>query len=118
MIDYEINGNVVVAKFVEDGEPLSIIWGANLFAHINKFRRRMHYEIDNDTVVELIDKVLKDRRLVGIAKCHEHDTFNEEVGKELAKIDLLARYHKAETQLKIEFLKLLSKDADILTPED
>lgn len=115
MIDYEFNDNVTVAKFYEEGLSLKGIWIRNLFTSLAKHTERMHFQLPNEDIFKLIDTVMRDRKLVGIAKCHPNDEYDERIGTDIAKNDLIRRYKRAETQLKIDFLALLEKDVNTLT---
>ena len=114
MIIFEVKDNVVLAKFKSEfSSSPKIIWknslidmAARWFSKITFFA---HYECD---IEKLIDEVLKDRRLVGIAKCHADDKFELELGKHLAKQDLLSRYKRAEGRLKIKILKAIRQDVN------
>ena len=114
MIEYEFNDDVIVAKFYEEGLSLKDIWISNLYMSLMKHIERMHFKPDANDIVKLIDTVMRDRKLVGIAKCHPNDEYNEYIGMDMAKNDLIRRYKQAETQLKIDFLALLEKDVNIL----
>lgn len=103
MIVYETHDNVVVAKFFQNGKTLKQIWQDSLNGIY------ANYTSDTDfcnawIADELVDKVLADRKLVGIAKCHPNDEFNLEEGKRLAREDLINRFNLAKTQLKKELL--------------
>ena len=103
MITYETHNNVVVAKFYQGGKSLRQIWQDSLEdIYMNYTRGTDFYSMM--TATELVDRVLADRKLVGIAKCHPNDEFDLEEGKRLARVDLINRFSQAKTQLKKELL--------------
>ena len=127
MIIFEVEDNVVLAKFKSEfSSSPKITWKTSLidmaakwfskttfFAYYPKRRKSANFsygERQQSDIEKLIDEVLKDRRLVGIAKCHADDKFDLELGKHLAKQDLLSRYKRAEGALKIKILKAIRHD--------
>lgn len=104
MIVYETHDNVVVAKFYQNGKSLRQIWQDSLEdIYMNYTGGTDFYSMV--IAIELVDKVLADRKLVGIAKCHPNDEFDLEEGKRLARVDLINRFNLAKTQLKKELLQ-------------
>ena len=63
-------------------------------------------------VGDIVDKVLKDRVVVGRAKLMDGDTFDEEVGKNIAREDLFNRYRIAEVRAKQLFIDEICKELD------
>lgn len=104
MIVYETHDNVVVAKFHQDGKSLRRIWQDSLEDTYMNYTRGTDF-FSPWIATELIDKVLADRKLVGIAKCHLNDEFDLEEGKRIARVDLINRFNLAKTQLKKELLQ-------------
>ena len=113
MITYETHDNVVVAKFHQDGKTLKRIWQDSLEdIYMNYTRGTDFYNMI--IAMELVDKVLADRKLVGIAKCHPNDEFNLEEGKRLAREDLINRFNLAKTQLKKELLYHIKHQVNVV----
>ncbi len=113
MIVYETHDNVVVAKFSQNGKSLRRIWQDSLEDIY------MNYTRDTDfcsswTATELVNKILVDRKLVGIAKCHPNDEFNLEDGKRIARENLINRFNLAKTQLKKELLYYIKHQVEIV----
>ena len=115
MIGYSVNEEkgVVIAKFEEKGKLAREIWAESIS---NKL-----YEIASGTVYatfitidKIVDEVMMEREVVGKAKLMAGDTFDENVGKEIAKKDLLNRYMKAELQAQKFLVDRMSKDFDIV----
>ena len=104
MIVYETHDNVVVAKFHQDGKSLRRIWQDSLEDIYINYTRDTDF-CSSWTATEIVNKVLADRKLVGIAKCHPNDEFDLEEGKRLARVDLINRFNLAKTQLKKELLQ-------------
>ena len=113
MITYETHDNVVVAKFHQDGKTLKRIWQDSLEdIYMNYTRGTDFYNMI--IAMELVDKVLADRKLVGIAKCHPNDEFNLEEGKRLAREDLINRFNLAKIQLKKELLYYIKHQVNVV----
>lgn len=110
MIIYEQNKNTIVAKFSQEGKTTQKIWEDSLTDIAHKYLAGTGFFICIDTV----KKVLKDRRLVGIAKCHPNDTFDLEEGKRIAREDLINRFNLAKTQLKKEILYAVKHDVQFI----
>lgn len=113
MITYETHDNVVVAKFTKEGWNLKRIWRNSLLEILDKYvggtvfdNYRMAYDI--------VDKVLQDRKLVGVAKCHPNDEFSLEEGKRLAREDLIRRFNNAERQLQKEMLYAIRHEVEVV----
>ena len=113
MITYEQNGNTVVAKFYQDGKSLRRIWQDSLEDMYINYTRDIDF-CSSWTATELVNKVLADRKLVGITKCHPNDEFNLEEGKRLAREDLINRFNLAKTQLKKELLYHIKHQVEIV----
>ena len=113
MITYEIHNNVVVAKFYQDGKSLRQIWQDSLEDIYMNYTRGTDFH-STWTAIGLVNKVLVDRRLVGIAKCHPNDEFDLEEGKRLAREDLINRFNLAKTQLKKELLYYIKHQVEIV----
>jgi hypothetical protein len=113
MITYETHNNVVVAKFYQDGKSLRRIWQHSLEDIYLNYIRGTDF-CSSWIATELVDKVLADRKLVGIAKCHPNDEFNLEEGKRLAREDLINRFNLAKTQLKKELLYYIKHQVEIV----
>ena len=113
MIKFEQNGNVVTAKFVKEGYTLRAVWEDSLYNLAQKYLYGTYWA-NHYFTSDVIDKVMKDRTIVGIAKCHPHDEFDFETGKTLAKKDLLNRFELAKNQLKREILYMLRHDVSLI----
>lgn len=113
MITYKINKEkgVVVAFFAQTGLTAKEVWEENLSNML--FKTDVHGRFYN-LVGDIVDKVLKERVVVGRAKCMEGDTFNEEVGKNIAREDLFNRYRLAELQAKQLFIDEICKELDAI----
>ena len=111
MITYKINEEkgVVVAFFAQPGLTAKEVWEDNLSNML--FKMNVHGRF-YDIVGDIVDKVLKDRIVVGRAKLMDGDTFNEEVGKKIAREDLFNRYRLAEVQAKQLFIDEICKELD------
>lgn len=111
MITYKINEEkgVVVAFFARTGLTAKEVWRENLANML--FKMNVHGRF-YDIVGDIVDKVLKERVVVGRAKCMEGDTFNEEVGKKIAREDLFNRYRLAEVKAKQLFIDEICKELD------
>ena len=71
-----------------------------------------HLFINDDEVDSIIEKVLRYRRnFYGIAKCNPNDEYNVEIGKEIAKARLLAKYYKVKRRLFDELFRILCSSA-------
>lgn len=113
MITYKINKEkgVVVAFFAQTGLTAKEVWEENLSNML--FKTDVHGRFYN-LVGDIVDKVLKERVVVGRAKCMEGDTFDEEVGKNIAREDLFNRYRLAEVQAKQLFIDEICKELDAI----
>ena len=111
MINYKINKEkgVVVAFFAQTGLTAKEVWRENLANML--FKMNVHGRF-YDIVEDIADKVLKDRIVVGRAKLMDGDTFNEEVGKNIAREDLFNRYRIAELYAKRLFIDEICKELD------
>lgn len=113
MITYKINKEkgVVVAFFAQTGLTAKEVWEDNL--------SNMLYKLDShgrfyNLIEGIVDKVLKERVVVGRAKLMEGDTFDEEVGKKIAREDLFNRYRLAELSAKQLFIEEICKELDAI----
>lgn len=113
MITYKINKEkgVVVAFFAQTGLTAKEVWEENL--------SNMLYKMDvpgrfYNIVEDIVNKVLKERVVVGRAKLMEGDTFDEEVGKSIAREDLFKRYRIAELYAKTLFINEVCKELDVI----
>lgn len=113
MITYSVNGTTVTAKFTKKGTLTKNIWRKSLFDLYYKYTENTAYE-DYGYSNYIVNKLLDDRKLVGVAKCHPNDEFNIEEGKRLAREDLLNRFEKAKIQLKKEILYMVKHEVKIL----
>ena len=113
MITYKINREkgVVVAFFAQPGLTAREVWRENLANML--FKMDVHGRF-YDIVGDIVDKALKDRAVVGIAKLMEGDTFDEEVGKNIAREDLFNRYRIAEVRAKALFIDEICKELDAI----
>ena len=113
MITYKINREkgVVVAFFAQTGLTAKEVWGENLANML--FKTDVHGRFYN-LVEDIVNKVLKDRVVVGRAKLMDGDTFDEEVGKKIACEDLFNRYRLAEVQAKALFIDEICKELDAI----
>jgi hypothetical protein len=109
MITYEQNKNTVIAKFSQNGKLLKNVWRDCLMDYAFNYVNNTAYNTWG-FVEDTVDKVMQDRKLVGIAKCHPHDEFDLEEGKRIAREDLINRFNLAKTQLKKEILYAIKKD--------
>ena len=111
MITYKINKEkgVVVAFFAQTGLTAKEVWRENLANML--FKTDVLGRFYN-LVGDIVDKVLKDRVIVGRAKLMDGDTFNEEVGKNIAREDLFNRYRLAEVRAKQLFIDEICKELD------
>jgi hypothetical protein len=113
MIIYEQNKNTIVAKFSQEGKTIQGIWEDSLTDIAYKYLAGTGF-LDWNYINAVVPKVLKDRRLVGIAKCHPNDSFNLEEGKRVAREDLINRFNLAKTQLKKEILYVVKHDVQLI----
>lgn len=113
MITYKINKEkgVVIAFFAQPGLTAKEVWEENLSNML--FKMDVHGRFYN-LVGDIVDKVLKERVVVGKAKLMEGDTFDEEVGKKIAREDLFNRYRIAEVQAKQLFIDKICKELDAI----
>lgn len=111
MITYKINREkgVVVAFFAQPGLTAREVWRENLANML--FKMDVHGRF-YDIVGNVVDKALKDRIVVGRAKLMDGDTFDEEVGKNIAREDLFNRYRLAEVKAKQLFIDEICKELD------
>lgn len=113
MIKYKINKEkgVVVAFFAQPGITAKEVWGENLANMLCKLDTHGRYY---NIIEDIVNKVLKERVVVGRAKCMGGDTFNEEVGMNIAREDLFNRYRIAEVQAKTLFIDEICKELDAI----
>lgn len=79
-IQYEINENIVIARFKKP-------WANKFFAELLK--------LDINIPIKLIDSLFCMKyNECGIAKCHPDDKFDLEYGKKLARRRLLKKYSR------------------------
>ena len=111
MITYKINKEkgVVVAFFAQTGLTAKEVWRENLANML--FKMNVHGRF-YDIVGDIVDEVLKERVVVGRAKLMDGDTFNEEIGKKIAREDLFNRYRLAEIKAKQLFIDEICKELD------
>lgn len=113
MVVYEQNKNTIVAKFSQGGKTIQKIWEDSLTDIAYKYLAGTGF-FDWNYINSVVPKVIKDRRLVGIAKCHSNDSFNLEEGKRIAREDLINRFNLAKTQLKKEILYAVKHDVQLI----
>ena len=108
----EKNGKkMTIAKFVKQGETLRDIWFYSLHDHAHKMLKTTnfisfsYYELSN-----IIDEILAERKLVGVAKLNDDDEFDEKIGQALAREDLKKRYRKAEAMLEGKIFDIINSD--------
>lgn len=71
-----------------------------------------HLFINDEDVDIIITKILRNRHnFYGIAKCSPDDEYNVEIGKEIAKARLLAKYYRVKRRLFDELFKILCNSA-------
>lgn len=71
-----------------------------------------HLFINDEDVDIIIAKMLRYRRnFYGVAKCNPDDEYNVEIGKEIAKARLLAKYYRVKRRLFDELFKILCNSA-------
>lgn len=111
MITYKINREkgVVVAFFARTGLTAKEVWGENLANMLCKLDTHGRYY---NLIEDIVNKVLNGRVVVGRAKLMEGDTFDEEVGKNIAREDLFNRYRLAEVKAKQLFIDEICKELD------
>ena len=97
--------------FAQPGLTAKEVWRENLANML--FKMTVHGRF-YDIVGDIVDKVLKDRIVVGRAKLMDGDTFNEEVGKNIAREDLFNRYRLAELYAKRLFIDEICKELDVI----
>ena len=83
---------------------------------------RTHLNIDDDiidcVVHKYITKVEGDGfRAYAMAKCSPEDTFDAEIGKQIAKTRLINKYNKVVTGINRELVKLVKSDLSFLKGE-
>ena len=83
---------------------------------------RTHLNIDDDiidcVVHKYITKVEGDGfRAYAMAKCSPEDTFDAEIGKQIAKTRLMNKYNKVVTGINKELVKLVKSDLSFLKGE-
>lgn len=111
MITYKINKEkgVVVAFFAQPGLTAKEVWRENLANML--FKMDVHGRFYN-LIEDIVNKVIKDRVVVGRAKLMDGDIFDEEVGKKIAREDLFNRYRLAEVKAKQLFIDEICKELD------
>ena len=108
MIIYKIKDNTVMATFSKG-------WRNSIYKHYKlNFKAYSFVNLLHIIFVKL--EYLNDSgmKFYGEAKCHPEDTFDEDVGKELAKKRLLAKYNRVLSMLDVELLKALQNDIDFI----
>ena len=83
---------------------------------------RTHLNIDDDiidcVVYKYITKVEGDGfRAYAMAKCSPEDTFDEEIGKQIARTRLINKSNKVVTGINKELVKLVKSDLSFLKGE-
>ena len=83
---------------------------------------RTHLNIDDDiidcVVHNYITKVEADGfRAYAMAKCSPEDTFDAEIGKQIAKTRLMNKYNKVVVGINKELVKLVKSDLGFLLGE-
>ena len=83
---------------------------------------RIHLNIDDDiidcVVYKYITKVEGDGfRAYAMAKCNPEDTFDAEIGKQIAKTRLINKYNKVVAGINKELIKLIESDMRFLKGE-
>ena len=83
---------------------------------------RTHLNIDDDiidcVVHKYITKVEGDGfRAYAMAKCSPEDTFDAEIGKQIAKTRLMNKYNKVVVGINKELVKLVKSDLGFLKGE-
>lgn len=97
-----------------DGKPLANDlyrgWEYKLFNDTCNVMK--HLFINDEDVDIIIVKILRNRHnFYGIAKCNPDDEYNVEIGKEIAKARLLAKYYRVKRRLFDELFKILCNSA-------
>ena len=121
MIYYVREGNTVYAYYgnldgdITNNQYASKYWYNDLLRYFLKHTP----EISRDDIGEVILSVISECTESGMkfyseVKCHSEDTFDEDVGKELAKKRLLAKYNRVLSMLDVELLKALQNDIDFI----
>lgn len=120
MIKYTVNkeAGIVIAKFdttkiVGTTRRDYAYWKAHLNYYVEHLVLNTVFEYQFP-VMTVTEHVLEGRKLVGISKVHPHDTFSEIRGKELARLDLIARFNKAKEQAREEVIKLIKHDVNLV----
>jgi len=91
---------ITIAKFVEEGSDIRSIWEKCLINHAFSLIRNCKLILMDSKIYDLVYEVLEDRKLVGIAKLHDGDEYDQKMGIKLARQDLKDRYEKAELLLE------------------
>ena len=111
MIKYNVDEkNRAVAAYFEGG---MLCWYDCLY---RKARKTDHYHmLDSQIVSDIIADNLDNLNgtLYGIARASETDKWNEEIGKEVAKLRLLRKYYNIEINILKKMSKLIEAYADI-----
>ena len=110
IIIYSRKNDTMVARF-------SATW-------IDKLKEyyRTHLNIDDDiidcVVYKYITKAEGDGfRAYAMAKCSPEDTFDAEIGKQIAKTRLINKYNKVMAGINRELIKLVKSDLSFLKGE-
>ena len=107
MITYSVSNNRIVAE-------------SNI-GFMNSVLR--HYynntNINPNIIYSIVDNIKKNlcmsgMKFYGEAKCNPEDTFNEKIGKRLAKKRLLVKYNRVLSMVDEELLKVLQNDIDFI----
>lgn len=101
MINYKVNkkNGVVIAFFGDDSKSSgnAIIWRSNILDYLFKKLGYSYHETQiPPAIYDIVSNIVYNKsKFVGIARCKGADVFDEEVGKNLAKENLLKRYFAA-----------------------
>ena len=110
---HEQNGRkVTVAKFVNNNhDDVYTIWYDSLDRRVDKLLRHAKcLTMDWDVQDKLIREILRGRKLVGVAKVAEGDTYDEVEGRKIARKQLIKRYQQAEAELDRQLVQRLNND--------
>ena len=107
MIKYTVHNNTVIAEFSRG-------WVGTLVEYyINN--THIDYATLNDIVYDYILKVENDGfKPYAMAKCSPEDTFDAEIGKQIAKTRLINKYNRVVARINQILIELIKSDMRFL----
>ena len=63
------------------------------------------FEFNFSKQLRIVKNALSGRKLVGVAKVSDEDTYDEKTGREIARKDLIERYKRAESYVERQVLE-------------